>query len=407
MLRFASISNLRSLQRAFRPPQRSFQSHRPLQQSEPTKYQTRLHAARTAFNKTRFLYIPLFKRYKAVPYSLSDIPIHASFALLTLSYLETDFLNLREFATCSISLTLLSQYLSHERSISLIGWSAVFWIINVFMITLLLAEKKEANNITDEQKMIYDKYFRSSGMSSVDFLHLFHVAQRDIVNSGDVLIQHNKPNATLYFFQSCAATISRGDSELGSISSGQYAGTMGFLSWKNTMQQSPETAHKADSAIIANIKASTALKQSIERFRQILRQCLTDMGYLLEDGVTRDDVIDLLHRHDEKVLIVSPKSLTTNLSSVPVVPGQADVIVSEDGILYKWDFMELLQLCYLQPSLGESLSRCLTHDLSTKMNATYTAEPKQRYRQLLLGAVVDGMVIIVLLTSLWLSCTGE
>jgi hypothetical protein len=121
-------------------------------------------------------------------FSWSDVAGHGSFVFLALSYLESDFLSLRCYALSGITLSLLFQY---YREIPLwipIRWNAFFLLINSVMIALLLKEQNDAYNLTDDELHLYSTVFKKKNMNRVDFLHLMHLAQRQVVSQGDLLV---------------------------------------------------------------------------------------------------------------------------------------------------------------------------------------------------------------------------
>jgi CRP-like cAMP-binding protein len=72
--------------------------------------------------------------------------------------------------------------------------------------------------------------------------------------------------------------------------------------------------------------------------------------------------------------------------------GAADVICEEDCIVYSWRFKDLHQLIMRNPKLGLVFERCLSEDLNKKMTSSWEEEIKSRYKQILLGAIMDGEV---------------
>lgn len=91
-------------------------------------------------------------RQKSKPFTLAQAAGHGSFVMLALSYLESDFLNLRLYAVSGVCLSILFQY---YREIPLwlpISWNCLFLGINYVMIALLYKETSDAKNLTTEQR---------------------------------------------------------------------------------------------------------------------------------------------------------------------------------------------------------------------------------------------------------------
>eukprot|EP01031_Cornospumella_fuschlensis_P037269 gene37269-45248_t len=72
--------------------------------------------------------------------------------------------------------------------------------------------------------------------------------------------------------------------------------------------------------------------------------------------------------------------------------GHADVVSLTPCVAYYWRFKDLRALKEAHPSLGYVLERCISDDLNKKMFSTWEAEAKERYRQLLRGALCQGEV---------------
>jgi CRP-like cAMP-binding protein len=72
--------------------------------------------------------------------------------------------------------------------------------------------------------------------------------------------------------------------------------------------------------------------------------------------------------------------------------GRADVIAETDCTLFAWKFKQLHQLIQEKPLLGYVFEKSISDDLNKKMSSSWEEEMKIRYRQLLLGALIDGEV---------------
>ena len=127
-------------------------------------------------------------------FNLSELAGHGSFVFLALSYMESDFLNLRLYALSGITLSILFQY---YREIPLwipIRWNALFLLINTVMIGLLIKKQSDAANMTEDQKQLYEQCFKNKGMSQVDFFHLISMAKRMEAKKGTKLVSMDKTN---------------------------------------------------------------------------------------------------------------------------------------------------------------------------------------------------------------------
>jgi hypothetical protein len=108
----------------------------------------RIHL-RGAMTRTRVIKIKnkifgyqIFNNDMNLSYKLSNVAGHGAFVFLAVSYLDSDFLQLRLYAMSGISLSIIFQYYRDKPLWIPIRWNAVFLLINVVMIALLLRDDK-------------------------------------------------------------------------------------------------------------------------------------------------------------------------------------------------------------------------------------------------------------------------
>jgi CRP-like cAMP-binding protein len=111
---------------------------------------------------------------------------------------------------------------------------------------------------------------------------------------------------------------------------------------------------------------------------------------------TNDSVLPHHHQNNSNEASVEGTAANNpNKASSDATDGQlgaADVICEEDCIVYSWRFKDLHQLIMRNPKLGLVFERCLSEDLNKKMTSSWEEEIKSRYKQILLGAIMDGEV---------------
>lgn len=174
--------------------------------------------------------IPFTRRSHVVVINLSDLAGHCSFLFLSLSYLESDFMNLRLYALSGITLSIIFQYYREKPLWIPIRWNTLFLTINCMMILYLLKDFNDADNITDEQKEIYNM-FQRKGMNKVDFLHLMNLASRVEAKKGQVLISENKKNTRVYFIKEGQLVVRLNGTDVRNLHCNQFAGLMTFITW--------------------------------------------------------------------------------------------------------------------------------------------------------------------------------
>lgn len=184
--------------------------------------------------KTNFqFHIPFRSAPTLYNLSLSDMAGHASFILLAISYLESDFLQLRLFATSGITFSIMFQYYREKPLWLPIGYNSVFLIINLVMILMLLKEENDANSIPVEKKHLYESTFMRKGMKPVDFLHLISIAKRKEVKKGDLIVSEQTKNTRVYLVKSGKLSMYKTGGMTKTINQNQFAGSMSFLKWED------------------------------------------------------------------------------------------------------------------------------------------------------------------------------
>lgn len=152
------------------------------------KFQKRKLFLRHAMVKNRtftFTYpkIPFMTKTNSKPivfvYQLSNVAGHGAFICLALSYMESDFLQLRVFAVSSGVLSMLFQFYREKPLWIPLQWNMAFLIINGLMIGLLVKEAADGYNIPDDQKQLYIAVFENRGMKLSDFLYLISHAKKE------------------------------------------------------------------------------------------------------------------------------------------------------------------------------------------------------------------------------------
>lgn len=134
--------------------------------------------------KPRTFVIPV--THREVTFTLSNVCGHGAFLMLALSYLETEFLNLRTEAAAGILLSIMFQYYRPVPLSIPIKWNSLFLLINLYMIAAIFRDSKAADRLPDEQKKLYLDIFAKHNMTPVEFLKLISIAKRLEVPAGGI-----------------------------------------------------------------------------------------------------------------------------------------------------------------------------------------------------------------------------
>ena len=162
----------------------------------------------------------------------SDIAGHLSFSCLALGYLTTDIMELRIYAFSGISFAVVFQYYRATPLWLPIRWNVLFLLINAVMIAFIAKDEYDANNLSDEHKLLYKQSFESKGMKPVEYMKLMSVATRIEAKPGDKLVREGHSNERICLVKSGKVAILKGDHRVGTIVPYQYVGAMSFLNWE-------------------------------------------------------------------------------------------------------------------------------------------------------------------------------
>ncbi len=351
--------------------------------------------------------IPLLNMRKViVPYSLSDLAGHGSFMLLALSYLESDFLNLRAYAFSGITLSILFQYYREKPLWIPIRWNSLFLLINGVMILLLLKDANDADNVPEEQKFLYSSVFQSKGMKPVDFMHLISSATRFEFKKGHKLVTQSRKNTRVCLVKKGKLFVSRDGEKIGTINQYQFVGAMSFLTWasgvdaQDHLREGKEGRPAARSVVTPEAKAA---------YDASVGNAANHSDVAASQAMAAATASDNVDSTDTAVSDSADGAAAGGASKAEGQSGWADVICEEDCVVFSWDFRELHDLIKDNPTMGMVLERCISEDLNRKMANSWQDEPKNRYKQLLTGALMDGEVctavntIVSLLTECVLS----
>jgi CRP-like cAMP-binding protein len=298
-------------------------------------------------------------RRHVIEYKLSNLAGHGAFVFLALSYLESDFMNLRLYAASGISLSIIFQYYREKPLWIPIRWNTLFLLINATMILLILKEANDANNIPEEQQHLYETVFESRGMKPVDFLHLMSIAKRQEVQRGEKLVVQGDRNTQVHLVQSGKLSVKRGQDVVGTIGANQFIGEAAFLRWRSG--KTDETS-----------RTQSSLSRPLE-----LGYAAAVSEYTRWTGVGA----------------YPPSKLTSaNHTSDDHPVAASTVSCLENSILYSWNFSDINDLLIDEPIVGLAFERCLSSDLSGKMFKSRSQEPSKLYRFLLAGALLDAQV---------------
>lgn len=320
-------------------------------------------------------------------YTLSNLAGHCSFILLACSYLETDFFLLRTYALGALTCSIIFQFYREKSLWIPIRWNFVFLLINFIMVMNILKSEKEANNMSEDQRLIYDEFFSSKGMTLIEFNELMNKARKLESRAGDTLVSTKKTNTRLYFVIKGDLSVSKNQIRVGTIHKYQFAGSRSFRSWIEKRYLEKEKTEKENNSLFENIPTNTSTLNKILSNEALIENANVNSlwsnvtSYFYPTKSSESDLVETASKEVEEVVSENEGAF-----------GLADVkCETETVVTYYWKFKDLEKLRE-DHHFASVLESCLGSDLNSKMDLVWEGEVKEKYKQLLTGAVIDGEV---------------
>jgi hypothetical protein len=366
---------------------------------------------RGAMIRRRMFKVPFLRDAQVM--SFSDVAGHSAFVCLAASYMATDISDLRITAISGITLSIIFQYYREKPLWIPIRWNFLFLITNAVLLYLLFKESNDADNLPEEQKLLFTQLFKDVGnMKMEDMLHLMMVANREEYQPGSKLISSGRRRHHVYLVLSGkCSVIARNGETLGTIGPNQFISEQSFITWQtkfahahakrmaekealsNLIQlqkaghpeiRDAEIGGEGNGSGIAGDPTDAHIPIVTNFFAWMFppnaeTASASDTGVPAAVGVS-DDVREedrYLHLHDD-----APRS--------EWLVGKADIVVEEPTIVYSWRFPVLHEMIQKRPSIGVVFERLISADLNRKMAANTSLAVIRSYKQMVVGALSEG-----------------
>lgn len=274
-------------------------------------------------------------------YQLTNLAGHGSFVMLALGYLESDFLHLRAYAFTGITLSILFQYYREKPLWIPIRWNSLFLLINGVMIYLLLNEEDSLSNLPTDMQQLYQNVFSKRGMKPLEFRYLMTIVHRQELKKGDRIATEKQPIESLFVVSSGELIAMRHNEIVAKITENQFVGEMSFLKLEEMKESKKHPSKKGTSAIGTQSPPEPVKAGS------------------------------------------------------PVLLSSADVLCSQDTVLFSWTFTSLQRLFLVRPGLEMVFGRCISMDLSDKLRNNITEEAAVKYKHILVDILSHQEVSVV------------
>ncbi len=162
-----------------------------------------------------------------IPFVWADVPGHASYLIIAVSYWLTSIYWLRLTAIVGLALEIVYFRMSGGALHTGIAWDVVFILINGYQIWRLVAERRALASLAEVQRLRHGPLagFDSVGLASV----LRTGTWRDFA-PGTRLTEEGKPVADLVLICDGGASVESGGKEIANLQGGAFIGEMAFLS---------------------------------------------------------------------------------------------------------------------------------------------------------------------------------
>jgi len=245
------------------------------------------------------------------------------------------------------------------------------------MILYLLKDFNDADNITDEQKEIYNM-FQRKGMNKVDFLHLMNLATRVEAKKGQVLISDKEKNSRVYFIKEGQLVVRLNGTDVRHLHSNQFAGLMTFTTWMQGQE-------------LVDVQKSSVEKRWEQIQHDLFAETIPFIAFVMDTmHLHRDPRHDSEHHagkmdqnkddHHQQQASISVKTdgtVTANIASDedPMIESSVSSNSQVDGNSWYWYFNPLDAAAYLY-SLIASSSSSTESDCSTSSSSSIAQSNK-------------------------------
>jgi len=282
--------------------------------------------------KARNIFIPYMGKCK---FTLSNLAGHGAFIMLALSYLETEFLNLRVYAASGVFLSILFQYYREVPLWIPIRWNTLFLVINIGMITIIVKQTSDAENMPNEQKLLYANTFKQFNMKLVEFMKVMAIAERRTVKKGDKLVCEGQLHHQLHLLENGFVHVYKGPDKVGQYGPGQFVGAMSFLSWESdSVKIKLNQRAKEDYASWNSIDNWMILTKQEESSRSGSDILSTSNAVKMNEPRIGPDFYDMVNDLNESADVKKKKK--SQPKNVADQAGQANVICMEDCVVYRY-----------------------------------------------------------------------
>jgi hypothetical protein len=156
----------------------------------------------------------------------ADVPGHASYILIAISYYLTNMLWLRISAVCGLLLEIVYFQMSGGNMATGIGWGMIFILINVYQIYWLERERRKLNQVEDAHLLRKGVF---AGITDLQLARLVTVGKWHDFSPGEVLTRKDEPVTHLVLLCTGKANVDVDGHIVAHLHDGAFVGEMAFV----------------------------------------------------------------------------------------------------------------------------------------------------------------------------------
>lgn len=163
----------------------------------------------------------------AIPFVWADIPGHASYVLIAISYWLTSIYWLRVTAVIGLFLEIIYFQMSSGAMHAGIGWDAIFILINLYQLYRLVAERQALNSLQDMHLLRQGPF---AGFDKMKLARLVKTGTWRTFETGTVITQEGRPVSELVLICDGHASVQAHGRVVARLHGGTFVGEMAFVS---------------------------------------------------------------------------------------------------------------------------------------------------------------------------------
>jgi hypothetical protein len=180
---------------------------------------------------------------------VNDIPGHASYILIAISYYLTNIFWLRVTAVLGLSLEILYFQLSGGDLSTGIAWDVVFIAINFYQLYWLYDDYRKASKLEGVEHLVSGAF---AGLNKLQMSRLAQLGEWRQIPAGAVLTQEGVDVTELFYVVHGSFAVDKAGERVATVGRGGFVGEMAFLS--GALASATVTAESDGKALVFDAK---------------------------------------------------------------------------------------------------------------------------------------------------------